>query len=282
MSISITDQEKTIFRQEIAVLNNLRLGDVDDEELALHLDLTIRGEMDPYIVDKYIGYISDNREYEEVMNYLVQLSEGLLDRETSFASYGLFMIDYLRALKDFNAISHQALLVGAHTPNTIKEFVWAIKHTAPQATPTITDLQGVTTVKMAHSLGCYFPFGNATALPFQRQSLDSVHTNVLLPHIQQARSLKDGREGFFKEAFRVLRPEGLLVMAEWLPNLNEQAFISQIELELNDAGFSHVESSVHANRISRRHNLNRLMKRGNLPIDMCVPDDVVSFFIAGK
>lgn len=286
MSERINEGEIAYFREKIAALKPISVDEVDREELELHHEMVTQGFIDLSIVDKYVGKIPDQRRYEETMNWFIQLTEGFLDIETSFASYGLYMPDYIAALQAYqasggNTYKHKALLVGAHTPNTVNEFAFAIRYVFPDGIPMITDPQGIRTVEASRDK-TKFVFGNAVQLPFGGECLDTIHTNNLLPHIKSAGFKEEAHIKFFSEAIRALKPGGLLVMAEWDTNLRGTKFTGAVRKDLKKAGFVDIKTASQANRVTRRHFVKRFMDGEELPQNAYVKDKVVSFFRASK
>jgi hypothetical protein len=173
----------------------------------------------PYgqVSQKYMGNTS-SRDRIERRQELLQLAETLLDEAPKNYSYGLFTPGYIQPLRtqalEAESHEHHALLVGAQSPSTINEFSQTIRAVHPNAHCSVIDILGDLTAQTDPETAT-FKYGDACDMPFPDNSINSLHTNVLLNNLKGDYT-KDPQHIFFVEAYRVLSPNGIFVMVETL------------------------------------------------------------------
>lgn len=136
-------------------------------------------------------------------------------------SYGLFMPSYQEALRDQKerrdekSETHTSLLLGALTPDTVREYAIAVRDVYADAKCHVIDIKGGKT-RGTLTEAVDFHLGSALDLPFEDGTIDSVQTNFLIDHIEDKTisTVKGRHMEVFREAHRVLNTEGELVMIE--------------------------------------------------------------------
>lgn len=253
--------ENPLYRERIAAFSGLMPEQVDPEILELHRDSILDMMHDSNYVRDYIDLslrYTDHRRFTERMNSLVKLTEGLLDVNPEFVSYGLYALNYLAVLheqkKRVGSESHVALLVGAMTTITINEFVQTLQSVFKDPTPLVIDIEGRDTAEESKGKA-HFVFADALHQPFKPGSVDTVHTNNLLEHLQSYAYSGDLIQGFFEQSFISLKEGGQLILVEKDPNEETDDFKEDITADLIDAGFKTVRVEP-AYQFSTRRNMD--------------------------
>lgn len=230
-------REDLNYDRRIADITGIQPRQVRDREIYSFYNTYINDRENPAdpLFKKYLGNtenVDDFRVFQERGQQFAQLVEARLDLKPQSYSYGLFYPNYLRALNQYpdakTKSDHTSLLVGALTPDTVQEYASCVKSVFSKAKCLITDIEGVTTTKNSET---QFVFGDAQKLPFRSGSIDTLHTNILLLHMEDPTSQNCGNEqSFFDEAQRVLKPGGQLLLVEGKRSLEDK--------QLTDAGFT--------------------------------------------
>lgn len=166
---------------------------------------------------KYASNHTSSREQNENWQALGQLTEALIDREPSYYSYGLFAPNYRDGLLMHKSQAlhtdtpHRALLIGAYTPDTIREFVTTVKSVYPDAKCAVIDPAGVSTPLAAQDI---FVYGSGLQMPFASRSFDTVHTSSLIGFLPSKFKRMRADEALFTEAQRVMKYDGRLIMVD--------------------------------------------------------------------
>ena len=250
---SIVPQEETEFLrylQQIADITGKTLAEVDMREVYAYYQYTIdsQGKVSPVVfsrlVEKYIGEFTLRRRTVEKAAELSNLAELLFDFDGRNITYGTFLPSYAQMLARLKAEkpadSHRALLVGALTPRTIREFSAAVHRQFPMASCMAVDISAEATARMDPSVAT-FQRADATNLPFEEE-FDSVHTNALFHKLESSQpglTVDRMRDLFYQGAYRALQPGGRLVMVESLKG-DPNPFLT-FQTEATNAGFSNIE-----------------------------------------
>jgi len=154
------------------------------------------------------------------MQQTVQSGELLLGLDSYASSYGLYMPSYLYALQMQEEQTakngpYRSLLVGALSPDTIREYATTVRTIHPDAEIHVIDLEGGLTRETMPDI-VTFHEGDALQLPFPDGYFNSLHTNFLLDMLEdpKGRPQELKRQQFLTESFRVLGKGGMLAMIE--------------------------------------------------------------------
>ena len=166
---------------------------------------------------------SDRARRGEDYQQLTQRAEVLLDADRPQASsYGVNMLNYLDGLREQKShnphwnTGHKAILLGAYTTDTIHEFAVTVRDIHPDAECHVIDIEGYKTAQVS-SDKAIFTKESALDLSAADNTVDSLHANNLLHMLKdpiESRQPWVNRLRLFREAHRVLRPEGVLLMVE--------------------------------------------------------------------
>ena len=163
------------------------------------------------------------RRISERSQSLRQFVEILSEHRVKGISYGIFAPSYLHHLRSFKeelkTDNCQSLLVGALTVDTVIEYQAVVHSIFPKASTHIIDLGSDQT-----DIADNFVLGDALSFPYADNSFDLVQTNYLLHCMSGKDNLSEaessgwnftaGQLSFLKEALRILKPGGRLLMAE--------------------------------------------------------------------
>lgn len=208
---------ETRYRSTLAAIASLSPGAIDPYEVALLYDdsFGINGKREQVVLfQKYIPNTGNPRLDRERRSLWGIVAEGLLNRPTGLTTYGVHAQTYLAELseKRRSTSNFRALLVGALTPYTVREFAQTVRHVFPDATLAVMDIEGIETRKEAENLGIQFIQESVLALG-ESPAYDCVHTSVLLGDLQGSGTFGDLRTAISK-MYAALLPEGKLVMVE--------------------------------------------------------------------
>ncbi|MGH7204284.1 MAG: hypothetical protein ACREHC_07610 [Candidatus Levyibacteriota bacterium] len=166
-----------VLRRQIADQCELPLSRVNLRELAL---IDALDDKTHPLARKYIGDEGGRKGLENFQE-LRQRTEVLLDLPARYFSYGVFSPSYLEALNRQKeslpsemSTPHRALLLGALTVDTIREFSTTVRTVHPNASCDVIDIEGHKTSQVSSDLAT-FTLGSALNTPFPDESFESVH-----------------------------------------------------------------------------------------------------------
>lgn len=198
------------------------------------------------LVKKYTGitYDRNDRASEEMRNELKIVTEGLFDMPASQHTFGKFAPAYVPELVSYahqhEGQHHRALMVGALTPKTTREYVATMQQTlGPSTESHVIDLAGERTAAM--DLPNYaFHQGDFLDNDLLSGQFSVIATNFLMgflvgPYPRDERRQKVGQ--FIAESHRLLAPGGRLIMVE---NMSEKHPMNPMDLRrpFEKAGFT--------------------------------------------
>lgn len=250
--------EDYIYRFRIAQLNGLPVKDVRETELTFLYRCIIHaidfGDESPeadelvrkYLLGDYdrnkVSSETEGRILGERVQQFCQQAEGLLDEHPRSASYGIYIPSYMPALVEhqmtYQLVGQPAsLLLGALTQDTVYEFGATIHALYPDARCTVVDISGQDSRKVSPVMAQCVE-GNALSLDVRPSTQDSVHSNYLLGYIGITGDSpiinRQQRDRVFSQAYKVLKPGGLLVMVE------KNGLLEGAKRELDNIGFKEV------------------------------------------
>lgn len=261
--IVTSDWQDSRFRRRLHHVTGVKEENIFHEEIdelarmIMNFEVNTQGKeqtawKESTIAKKYLGrafsqFGKDQRVLEEIEQEVVQTADGLLQLNRLPTTYGSYLPSYLEVLSGFaqevaretgqQKQAHSAVLVGAFTPDTAREFSIITHEVYPDATCTVIDLVDHIRDQISPEY-VQFKRGDAFSLPFQPDTVDSVQTNILLKNLntsgRQFMSESVKREHFFTQANRILKPGGLLLMIEDIAGINE----AQMKKELQQTGFT--------------------------------------------
>lgn len=246
-----------VLRPDLSLLHRLNEGDfssaLDDHLSTLLLE--------------WNGWTKPSKKDHLALTYA---TEGLLDTEPPTISFGIAGDFYRQALLGYQAThsraqDHNALLAGAHTSVSMREFATTVQRVYPAAECLVVDPNpsDKADTKLPH---CGYLKTDVCDLPALHQRFDSIHTSGLLDFLGSterrfgdAPELIAYRERFFNSIAQIIQPDGILVMVERpiTPYLrySEQPYIGELE----KAGFKVRSIALPRTFINRRY-LDRYMR----------------------
>lgn len=218
------------------------------------------------IEQRFIGsYGNTDRESQEHSQTFKHLAEGLLGLEAYTFSFGITtpsvsdMLARQQAEIVGDGTDYRALLVGALTPQTVREFSRLIRMYFPDATRMIVDPEGIRTAAAAKQEGVDFlpyNFLRHDMSELVGRPVDSIHTNALLHMIKGVTDLalldETIQRMFFAQAGKVLRPGGRLMMVEKTSPPYVQHDEAQLSRLLDETGFVDIDIKPADEFIDRR------------------------------
>jgi hypothetical protein len=142
--------------------------------------------------------------------------------------------DYAKSHKN-SGESHKALLLGAYSANTVREYTAVVRQVFPSAICLVIDLENATLAQETAEISL-FAKADARKLPFQ--GINTIYTNHLLDFISgpMVPSRKRDRVLLFRSCFETLTDGGALMMVEALGNLS----VEKLGHELRSVGFEDI------------------------------------------
>ncbi len=219
----------------IAQINDLITDNINPEEIdrldsILREPSNISGDVDTVaaLFSKYLFNVIDRtdatREELTRNQIFLQYFNQLKDKAPEIinaASYGIFAPTYFRELVSYkNRVGssrvHKSLLVGALTVNSAQEYLSVIHSAFKNSKSLIIDIDTSTLHRLPESQEM-----DGMHTSFSDKTFDTVHTNYLLHQLSdpKSRDIKTPNkiplvEKFFNEVYRLLKPNGELIMVE--------------------------------------------------------------------
>jgi len=197
-------------------------------------------------VPEFVVKDMESKEYEtykcqESQTRRIMLEDFGADLGNPAATFGMHEPGYSRALKDDleeleSRKELHTLLLGAMTYHSIDEFGTFSRGINESAVPLAIDKEGFS-LKLADPSLASTVRADATNLPLPNQSMDMVFSNYLIPWLRSNGALPSGKiiVGVLKEAARVLKNDGYLVMCEKTPSIESGNLKSWMSLLLLEA-----------------------------------------------
>ncbi len=213
--------------------------------------------------------------------------EAIQDRTGFDVSYGTFAHCYLESLKDNpdrtnSSKSHRALLVGALSPITVREFGATVRAVYPDSENLILDPEGVQTVEEAKERGIDFLYASADKIPFS-EALDSIHSSYLMTYISNGSFMGSAdRIAFFAQAHQALKNDGILLMSESKHHDHGSLPKRRVIKDLEKVGFGEVEIEE-VGSICDRRALDRFYRGNSTEAVLDLPHEKKgSYFIKAR
>lgn len=213
--------------------------------------------------------------------------EAVQDRKGFDVSYGTFAHCYLESLKDNrdrtnSNESHRALLVGALSPVTVREFGATVRAVYPDSENLILDPEGVQTVEEAKERGIDFVFASAHKIPFS-QAFDSIHSSYLMTYVSTGSFMPSAdRIAFFAQAHQALKNNGILLMSESRHHVHGSLPKRKVIKDLEKVGFGEVEIEE-VGTICDRRALDRFYRGNSTDAVLDLPhENKGSYFIKAR
>ena len=147
------------------------------------------------------------------------------------------MREYRDRFKDHQTGPHRALLAGALSIATIREFAACVGAVFPDNELVVGDIEGIDTKAFAEDGPAQFQYANVISLDGSLGEFNTIHTNYLLRSLIAKVTDRDtARRIFFQGAHRLLVDNGRLIMAE----LGSPEDAEVLTEELLGTGFSSV------------------------------------------
>ena len=229
------EELKNSILSRIGQINDLRLKEISEEEIIkLYPFFRRNNPLPEELLPLYLKYIGGSIDQytavegitkkEMFCQYVERLGLnkiGTDSKETS-ASYGLFAPSYIEGLLPYQKevgenYPCQSLLVGARTINSVQEFL-AVNHAIfPRSENTVIDIN---TDCLYGSPDC--EERSALKTSYKDNRFDTIQTNYLLVNLISSKNRVQGNPidrrtfpyFFLKEAFRILKNNGRLIMVE--------------------------------------------------------------------
>ena len=272
--------ENAEYKKIISTMCSIPLAEIDEQELKDGFrSAYLLGQEEEYkqkaeaISAKYFRNI-DTKLQRLHASYAIG---ALTDDTPGPLTYGTGALFYLKALNRYSAMhpqqnTHKALLAGAFTRVSMKEFDAVVRKIFPSAECVVVDPEPSDKPAIS-SPACRYEPHDARDLPYRHQ-FDSIHTSGLLDYLggtQQHRGdsphMQEQRRKFFDSSLQALRPNGILVLGERQTDYHrpfeEQPYIR----ELHEAGFRRVEHTPVYPFLTRRF-LDRFLFGTSRKIDI--------------
>lgn len=228
-------------------------------------------QADKYLVDA-VDENKDN-EYKKKSSKGQRFGQIISEIDTSFpiewVSYGTFLPTYYKELLKYknsnNKDSHDSLLIGALTIDTVVQYQSTVASVFPNAKSLAIDIDSDYLISEIPT----FQKMNGLNTNFKDSSLDSIHTNFLLHQLtNQSAGINENKidltKRLFSEIKRLLKPGGKLIMIEGnlgtvfkTPN---RSFIDESLIQiLFSAGFSNIMIKL-PEKFDNSQNVERFMR----------------------
>ena len=222
---------------------------ITDEALLAFRNACTSGYIDVTSNDIFFGTYGRGVFYD-----IKQRVEVLDDSPTTNNSYGLIAPSYMNHLQRLpnspdTDTEHDALLLGALSTDTVREFTATTRTIFPKAACTVVDLS-------THNLGSVSTDiadiiqSDATDLPFASGSFDSVHTDHLFTYNAEHNRWNGKEHLLFTEANRVLASGGLFVTGE------HAKYTGEVLLRMEQSGFTDIRAEA-ARSFTYRRDMDR-------------------------
>lgn len=229
----VTKPRPVDVRRQIADIVGRPTDVIRDEEIRTLTECVPRGSIPASLYNKYLSVYG-----EYAIQGVLQRAEVLFDRSIQKSSYGLVMPSYLEALRTVPekpaGEDHQALLLGALSVDTVKEFATTVRTIFPGADCKVIDVNTEHLAPVPPEIA-EVSQDDATLLPFNDETIDSVHANHLLTFNTAYNPGLYDRKEIFAEAYRVLTPGGTFMTVE-----DEACNDFSLTGDLLSSGFSQV------------------------------------------
>ncbi len=237
------------YRSRIAFLNDMSPSFVESGEVRFlahahrHFSAT-----EPNLFRKYIG--EDTPENEQMIHQFGLLSEGLSRKDSELLTYGLHGASYLLGLYKYSAglgedhSPKKSLLAGAMTTATINEYTAITDHVFPGSEHHVLDIDTRSIRQVCKSGAARLTEGDCFQMPYIDSSFDIVQSDHLISYISDSSRNKSYDEicsSYFKNANRVLKPGGALIMVD---RIMPDKYLLEYEMEL-------IEDAIMHNKVSR-------------------------------
>ena len=234
------NSERNIGLDKIAEISGLPVKKIKEEEVLTlyYLNRKPSFPRERRIIRKYFPKVKPgSRRYAEQRARFATYAEAWLDIPSEHINYATFIPSYWQALKAQERFmkrthtlprTYKALLLGSLSKLTTEPFEATTRAVFPKSASFIIDLKGEETTSE------WFSFANALKLPFADSTFHSVQTNSLLRMLRGRKdtSHEEDVRRLCREAYRVLMPGGMLMMAE----TDREAY--DLEDTLREVGFS--------------------------------------------
>ena len=238
----------------------LRTDEIDSEELGIiYHDLKTIEESDPETDALKIKYLSHGYTRDPFSRVIGQMFfhhiEALNCYEGDSASYGLIGTSYEYALKEFKKengnSNHVSLLAGANNPDSVRHFAKSTRKIFPDAQLLLIDKDLKRSFHEAEkNRVTSFPRNLCeTGLP--SESVDTIQGNLLLSWMSKPEYV-DQIEDVVKEFYRILKPNGKLILAEVDFVINDMISANQIRANSQFSGYGfYLESCLETKQFSK-------------------------------
>lgn len=260
--------EDAFYRESIAKMCSLPVDAVSKEELELLYDARKVSRISPHLL-KYVGtdaLARGSRAFMESSFRFFLESEAYINKPTLSRTFGGYSPSYLKMLNNYaesrknSGESHKALLLGAHTVSTVREYTGLVRQVFSGATCLVIDIENATLAQETADISL-FAKADAKKLPFQ--TIDTLYTNHLLGFISGLKvpSQKRDRMLLFKSCFEALADGGALMMVE---DLGNDLSVEKLTQELHRIGFEDIVVE-RAEEFKYRRDMDRYF-RGTSPV----------------
>ncbi len=202
-----------------------------------------------------------------------QAIEGYWNLPNFRMSYGVFSPSYLQALIEYHQLNssnkHIAVLIGAQSQDTVREYTATVKSIFPNSERIIVDIAEGTPEMTDEEMTTFILRDARSPVEMEslgKESVDTIHTNILLKHLKPLQGYTDTetRIQMFSNMLTILKQGGMCMMVEKLEYEQNGDMRRQIVAEMNIAGFRNIQIRP-AEAFLTRRDVGRFMK-GNVPV----------------